>query len=851
MLTLFATVALLLPQWGDQPRLQPFEVRSDSEAWTLEVAPSDPNGEGPMRVRLLHEGEVSWSGDFAWTFEAAGLSDDGTIVGYGNGGNLRIAVLGAKGMLRRQHEIEHTASVMHGTDLPKAIGPVLVHPTADLALIRVLPADQSRPSPWQAFHLSTGEAAPDVRPALPLRLTQRQSVYERDARVIGDTQLTLAHWWFADYGPADLGWPQEGGVFALHDLQGEIVWALTLLDDYTDRASEKEDDELEREVKRAGVIVSTGPGNTFALHHVREKARVEYAVEKDEDNTDGWIVREVARQPWDTAEPAPEAVSVETLELVPLGTVSLRSGAGGPEHPIHRVRALGFTDQGEIELVREEESGPSYARLRPDGELLFERDLTSALPAPDVRPQFHDLAGDDWLLQFLGHEPPWVVFDVRTGEATLAPLPAAGLGCHVAPFADGGYLALLDRIVRSLAFTELYYVGADGTVLWQHKVTGIGPEQTRFDRAVYFGQGLARTGPTTFTLLGMSELTRIDLAKNVLASWELETVLGHRARYMTGLLSDAKGGVLFKEGDTFQQVDFHGTRSGSFVPRRADGSRDTVMDHLLAVAPDGRLWTSDRQRVYRLDAGGVVDLVLGPEAKEDELVESAGRAEFDALGRTLVQDRVSRSVHVFDTEGRRLAVCRLEPGERPARTTRWPFRGLSDGSVLVSSSVGPLRFDASGTRVSKPEPTENELNESSDPALGVLNALQQRPDGRWLGSRVERALLPDGRCVVLEAPEEQGEFASLHLYTADGEPLHTIEIPSKRRWLQLTVSARWIVIGGYGPSWTLVRIADEKLFRFDCGLAGPNNWKIGQTPDGGVLLLLDQHRLELARFELP
>jgi len=288
-------VPLFLSQRFDRAPLQPYEVRSASGAWTLEVKPTDPYGKGPMRARILHDQELNWSGDFAWTLETAGVSGDGTCVGYANGEKLRIAVLDPQGTLRKQHEIEHTASVMHGADLPNASGPVLVHPTADLALVRVHPADQSRPAPWRAFRLSTGEAAADVLPSRPLQLGTDQGVYAGEARVIGDTQLTLMHWWFADYATADLDWPQDGGVFALHDLEGKAVWKLALLDDYTAATSEEEDDRLEAEVRHTGVIVSAGPDNHFVLHHVREKARLAYGVQKDESNGGRWLVSERSR----------------------------------------------------------------------------------------------------------------------------------------------------------------------------------------------------------------------------------------------------------------------------------------------------------------------------------------------------------------------------------------------------------------------------------------------------------------------------------------------------------------------------------------------------------------------------
>lgn len=837
-------LSLLLPQWGQRAPLQPYEVHSASGEWTLEVKPTDPLGKGPMHARILHGREATWSGDFEWTFEAAGVADDGTCVGYANQPELRIAVLDARGELRKQHAFDHTASILHGPDLPYASGPVLVHSKAGLALIRVQPDDQGRPAPWRAFRLSSGEAAPDVVPAAPLKLAVNQSVYAGEARVIGDTQLTLRHWWFADFDPADIDWSQEGGVFALHDLTGKLVWSLALLDDYTVRTSEEETNQLARETRQAGVILSAGPGNRFVLRHVRAGERVEYGIEADNAH-DGWVVKELTREPWSKAAPM-AASSAEPIELVQEAKVELRSGSPAAVHPIHGVVDLGFTEKGEIELFRREDQGTSYARLRTNGELVFERDLTPALSGEQMQ-QFNDLSGDRWLVQVLGNDPPWITLDVRTGATSVAPLPDAELGCHVAPFTEGGYLALLSRTVQYTVLSELYRVAADDTVVWQHSVIGIGPDSTDFDRAVSSGRGLARTGQRTFALLGMA-LTRIDGDRNVLQTWKLEDILGHGAGYMNGLLSDQKGGVLFEEGDAFHQVDAFGTRTATFVPRRGDGSRDGIMDRLLRVAPDGRLWTSDRQRVYRLDPNGVADLTLGPEVRDDELVEAA-EVEIDGLGRVLAQDRASRSVHVFDANGRRTAVCRLAPAERDDGYRGNQFHGAPDGSVWVATSAGGVLFDAAGARVEDPQ-RGNAARNAKRPQEAALNAMKVRPDGTWLESVEERGILPDGRRVLLERPRSGGG-ASLHFYTTEGAPLDTLALPAGEDWYQLSPGARWIVAGGFGPTWTLVRLEDQRVFRFESGLDGAGNWKIGQTPDGRTLLLLHTSRLQLVRYALP
>jgi hypothetical protein len=225
----------------------------------------------------------------------------------------------------------------------------------------------------------------------------------------------------------------------------------------------------------------------------------------------------------------------------------------------------------------------------------------------------------------------------------------------------------------------------------------------------------------------------------------------------------------------------------------------------------------------------------------------------DSLGRALLQDRKSRSVHVFDAEGRRVAVCRLAPAERRTEWDDEGFGGERDGTVWVRTVDGVARFDADGERL--PDGDRRKLGELrtglGDDERRALSGIQARPDGTWLDGATRRAVLPDGRRAILEAAEETGGTPRLHLYGAGGEPLRTLALPAGPMGGEIAVGERWLVLGGASyASWVLVRLADERVFRFDTGLEG-GWWRPGLTPDGSTLLLLDSARLRLARYELP
>jgi hypothetical protein len=564
-LALVAT-PVLAPQGWDGSLFQPRDYRSSSGAYVLEVSPSDPQGTGPMHCRLVHGTNEVWSADLPWTFEEAGVAEDGTVIGYLNDDRLRICVLDAKGKTRKLHEAAHTVFLVDAYALPIASGRVLVHSGADRVLVRVAPADQNRDPAWWTFRISTGERLADVTPTLPVQVSTHERLSEWDARAIGDTGLTLLHWWYTDSGRDDWSWDQHGGVFDLVDLSGNPVWTLPLLRDYTDRTSWKANEELANSMYWRECILATGPGNTFALWHVHDRQRVEYSVGKDPEK--GWRVVERSRQP--------------------------------------------------IEPTR----------------------------------------------------------------------------------------------------------------------------------------------PPAFEKLELAESSRVS----------------------------------------------------------------------LPVAP--------------------------------EKLAHLRFPQIDCFGRILVRDDVTQALHVFDSNGVQLFVAAFRPEDRTANV--WDsVRCIADGRIAVLLAKRITVFDEHGQREKDLPIVENRRHyawtaiDALDPASRDWSMIRRRPDGKWLSKIVDRAVLSDGRRVILENQEGVDAPTVLHFYTANGGPLATLELPFVDSWSKLAVSTRWIVAGSDGPKRALVRVEDGRVFRFQPNVTesrvwGKSDaWLAGLTSDGRTLLMLQPSTFELLRFTLP
>ncbi len=252
-----------------------------------------------------------------------------------------------------------------------------------------------------------------------------------------------------------------------------------------------------------------------------------------------------------------------------------------------------------------------------------------------------------------------------------------------------------------------------------------------------------------------------------------------------------------------------------------------------------------------------------------------GPAKVDHLGRVLIQDLGTGTVHVFDREGRCLFSCEPDPADVEHMTSIGRIAVSREGGVFVEIEergwghipLRYLRFSPGGSRmgpvdlgdgwvVFQPGTDQRWIADTYGWEITLVDAenrnrerILRRADGRWLENIWDCAAGPDGSLLVLD-----GEGKSdLVLYDPQGAALEVIPLPDAISKFRVALSRDWIWVGGSGPGGTLLRRSDGSMRGF---AAGPTErrippWTFGFSPDGRELWGIEGKALTLHRFALP
>ncbi len=196
---------------GPEPPLNPKTHRSPSGEFSLFVNPSDRQGRGSARYRLLKGSREVWQGELPFTLRDVRVLDDGTAAGYGytlgpqgfggasrdDRGEFVIAILDPRGNVRLKKAVRRGYGPSFYEDQypqPEAKG-LFADPENDRLIVLVAdPEFHPQNTAWQQYRLSTGESLSTIDPEKNMAEPDRL-YWCHEPRPVPGTPLTLVQWY--------------------------------------------------------------------------------------------------------------------------------------------------------------------------------------------------------------------------------------------------------------------------------------------------------------------------------------------------------------------------------------------------------------------------------------------------------------------------------------------------------------------------------------------------------------------------------------------------------------------------------------------------------------------------------
>ncbi len=363
----------------------------------------------------------------------------------------------------------------------------------------------------------------------------------------------------------------------------------------------------------------------------------------------------------------------------------------------------------------------------------------------------------------------------------------------------------------------------------------------------------------------------------------LSEALGRAANYPSGLSFDADGGLIlhdFNGEPPVWRISAEGKATASLTPAFADGATFRLYGDVQR-APDGRLWTSDRNALLRLDDEGRVDLVLGPKPQDDRL--DAVDDLTVANGRIFALNARTHAVHVFDHAGKPLRVLRPNAEDVPGSADVGPIAVAGDGWVYLgvadhggfSSSMQYIMFDGEGNRARSERLGLDSIREQwvfrpgtqerwvlgyhgvflVDANGEVAAKIDRRPDDRWFDRVDEGAVAPDGSLAVVSSAND-GMLSTgprhLSVYSPTGAGRRTVALPDGILFPRIAFNGSHVVLCS-GDLVVLIDAdtGDMKRLAIPPRPDGEAFWTPGFSPDGREIWLRQASSQTLQQYRLP
>jgi hypothetical protein len=297
---------------------------------------------------------------------------------------------------------------------------------------------------------------------------------------------------------------------------------------------------------------------------------------------------------------------------------------------------------------------------------------------------------------------------------------------------------------------------------------------------------------------------------------------------------------------------------------------------------DLRTWTEMRDDAVRkasplsLELLGATDLKCdGPEPLEPYSFEASsdgvggtshGEVEcsfIDPSGRFLLADKSTHAVHVFGSDCRRLAICRLAPTELGQHESVRSIAVSASGNIHVGFGDYAVSkyavFDSSGKRIASEkidgasvfEPGQALRWNIGRETIGLLDRdglekkrIARTPSKKWIDLPGSAGVAADGSLAVIVRN-------GVHVYSPVGEPVASLDLPIGMEYARVALSDRHIFLAWLGEVWS-IELATHKAQRAELGgeFTKGSPSCVAWRADSSELWILDERGKRVLRYRV-
>ena len=452
----------------------------------------------------------------------------------------------------------------------------------------------------------------------------------------------------------------------------------------------------------------------------------------------------------------------------------------------------------------------------------------------------------------------------------------------IAATGDGGFIVLAQQWHKYSATDWLICYDASGIRKWSISSNSDGdaalfsPSDVSVDRA---------HGGTVAVLDTIKQQVQFfDKSGKPTHRINLKKTLGQEMNYPTDIKFERGGGLALLDFDgkpPMWRLTPEGKAREQFTPHFTDGQGFIV--RYLRLSPDDRIWTSDGQRLLRVNNRGEVDLTLGERGKTDR-PENTTAIAVGPGGDIYTAAASSAAVQVFDSSGKFIRAMKALPEDFGSNHDDRNIAIAGDGSVYLSGPNAPyLRFKPDGSRAGWESLNLDSIVEKWHFVPGTANrwvmgyraiwlvaesgrqrVIWRQPDHNWLDNPQCMSVARDGSAAVIAEDDIESQKKSpprLNIYAADGSPVRTIRLPDLPSPSQLVYDGKRAVVLAGGKlvmiditrgSFTLLALPTA---RENAGAIKPvgTYHSILLGADGKELWFLyrNRERARVERYELP